>query len=148
MVNKVILVGNVGAEPEIKLLQNDLKLAKFRMATNEHFGSDNRHTEWHSIVVWRNLADFVEKYVKKGSMLYVEGRIRRREYTDKEGNKRYSFEIFADTIRLLSKIGSEDSSFEKKTKTEPTADDFISGDEDTSNFDTDIADEEDDDLPF
>ena len=103
MVNKVILIGNVGADPEVKTLQNDVKVASFRMATNEYFKDGNKHTEWHNIVAWRGLAEIAEKYIKKGTMVYVEGRIRRREYNDKEGNKRYSYEIMADIIRLLSK---------------------------------------------
>ncbi len=145
MVNKVILIGNVGADPDVKSLQNDVKVATIRMATNEYFRDGNKHTEWHTIVAWRGLAELAEKYIKKGTMVYVEGRIRRREYNDKEGNKRYSFEIMADIIRLLSKTMQDDTTVGPSK--EPTADDFIAEGDETPGFDQDVAGD-DDDLPF
>lgn len=108
MVNKVILIGNVGADPEIRTLESGVKVARVRMATtersrNRETGDTTEHTEWHSITLWRGLADVVDRYVRKGSQIYVEGRIRTREWTDQSGNKRYSTEILADTMNLLGR---------------------------------------------
>ena len=110
MINKAILVGNVGQDPEIRYtgdVNNGTKVATFRLATTERYrdrnGNLQEHTEWHSIVVWRNTADVVEKYVKKGSQVYVEGRIRTRSWDDQSGNKRYTTEIVADTLQLLGR---------------------------------------------
>lgn len=110
MVNKVILIGNVGQDPEIRYtgdVNNSAKVATLRLATTERFrgrdGNLQEHTEWHSVVVWRNAADVVEKYVKKGTQLYIEGRIRTRSWDDQAGNKRYTTEIVADTLQLLGR---------------------------------------------
>ena len=110
MINKVILIGNVGQDPEIRYtgdVNNGTKVATFRVATTERYrdrsGNLQEHTEWHSIVVWRNTADVVEKYVKKGTQVYIEGRIRSRSWDDQNGNKRYTTEIIADTLQLLGK---------------------------------------------
>ena len=110
MINKVILVGNVGQDPEIRYtgdVNNSTKVATLRLATTERYRDRNNnpqeHTEWHSVVVWRGQADVVEKYVKKGTQLYVEGRLRTRSWDDQSGNKRYVTEIVADTIQLLGR---------------------------------------------
>lgn len=110
MVNKVILIGNVGQDPEVRYtgdVNNSAKVATIRLATTERFrgrdGNLQEHTEWHSVVVWRNTADVVEKYVRKGTQLYIEGRIRTRSWDDQTGNKRYTTEIIADTLQLLGK---------------------------------------------
>ena len=110
MVNKVILIGNVGQDPEIRYtgdVNNSAKVATLRLATTERFrgrdGNLQEHTEWHSVVVWRNTADVVEKFVKKGTQVYIEGRIRTRSWDDQTGNKRYTTEIMADTLQLLGK---------------------------------------------
>ena len=110
MVNKVILIGNVGQDPEVRYtgdVNNGAKVATVRLATSERYrdrnGNQQEHTEWHTVVVWRNQADVVEKYVKKGTQLYVEGRIRTRSWDDQSGNKRYSTDILADTIQLLGR---------------------------------------------
>ena len=110
MVNKVILIGNVGQDPEIRYtgdVNNSTKVATLRVATTERFrgrdGNPQEHTEWHSVVVWRNTADVVEKYVKKGTQLYIEGRLRTRSWDDQNGNKRYVTEIVADTLQLLGR---------------------------------------------
>ena len=112
-VNKVILVGNVGKDPEVKHLENDLSFAKFPMATSERFktktGDRAERTEWHNVIVWRGLAKVVEDYVKKGSQLYIEGRIQTRKYQDKDGNDRYITEIVADNMQMLGRKGSEES---------------------------------------
>ena len=104
MVNKVILLGNVGKDPEVRHMDNNLAVARFPIATNERWNKDGNwtdHTEWHNIVMWRNLAEIAEKYVRKGSTLYIEGRLRTRSYDDKDGIKRYSTEVLADTMKLV-----------------------------------------------
>lgn len=104
-VNKVILVGNVGRDPEIRHLDKDVTVANFPLATSESYTAKNGEkvttTEWHNIVVWRGLAKVVEQYVKKGDRLYIEGRIRTRSWDDKDGNKRYTTEIYADNMEML-----------------------------------------------
>ncbi len=110
MVNKVILIGNVGQDPEIRYtgdVNNNTKVATIRLATTERFrgrdGNPQEHTEWHNVVVWRNQADVVEKYVKKGTQLYIEGRLRSRTWEDQTGAKRYAIDIVADTLQLLGR---------------------------------------------
>ncbi|NCB07138.1 MAG: single-stranded DNA-binding protein [Bacteroidia bacterium] len=110
-VNKVILVGNVGKDPEIRHLDSGVAVANFPLATSETYIAKNGDkvttTEWHNIVLWRGLADVAEKYVTKGKQLYIEGRIRTRNYDDKDGVKRYVTEIYGDVMQLLgSKEGS------------------------------------------
>jgi single-strand DNA-binding protein len=109
-VNKVILVGNVGKDPEVRHLDSGVAVANFPLATSESYVAKNGDkvttTEWHNIVLWRGLADVAEKYVTKGRQLYIEGRIRTRSYDDKDGNKRYITEIYGDVMQML---GSKDS---------------------------------------
>ncbi|MCE3280367.1 MAG: single-stranded DNA-binding protein [Bacteroidetes bacterium] len=106
-VNKVILVGNLGKDPEIRHLEGGVAVANFTLATSEYYkdksGNRIEQTEWHSIVVWRGLADVAEKYLKKGMTVYVEGKIRSRSWDDKEGVKHYKTEIVADALTILSK---------------------------------------------
>ncbi len=108
-VNKVILVGNVGKDPEVKYLDRNIAVANFTLATTERgYKTANGtevpdRTEWHNIVMWRGLAETAEKYVKKGSQLYIEGKIRTRQWEDKDGIKRYTTEIYADTMQFLGK---------------------------------------------
>ena len=112
--NKVMLIGNVGNDPEIRYLdsnpqspQGNAKVASFRLATTERYrdrnGETRENTEWHNIVAWRSNADLVEKFIHKGSQIYVEGKLRTRQWTDQTGNKRYTTEINADNIQLLGK---------------------------------------------
>ena len=105
-----MLIGNVGRDPEVRYLdgQNgNAKVATFTLATTERYrdrnGETRENTEWHNIVTWRSTADVVEKYVRKGTQLYIEGRIRTRSWDDQSGNKRYTTEIIADTLQLLGK---------------------------------------------
>ncbi|MBI5539479.1 MAG: single-stranded DNA-binding protein [Bacteroidia bacterium] len=111
-VNKVILVGNVGKDPEVRYLENNVAVARFTLATTESYkkstGEVVKNTEWHNIVLWRGLAQVAEKYVKKGSQLYIEGKIRSRSYDDKDGNKKYFTEITADNMTLLGKRENSD----------------------------------------
>lgn len=107
-VNKVILIGNVGKEPEVRYLENDVRVANFPLATTERgYTMSNGtqvpdRTEWHSIVVWRNLAEIAEKYIHKSTKLYIEGKLKTRIYEDKAGVRRYITEIYADNIQILS----------------------------------------------
>lgn len=114
MINKVILVGRVGKDPEVRHLDNNSVVASFTLATNESYknksGEKVTNTEWHNIVVWRSLAEIAGKYIKKGTMLYVEGKIRTRAWNDKDGNKRYTTEIEADNFQMLSSRGDEGNS--------------------------------------
>lgn len=106
--NKVMLIGNVGADPEVRYLESsNAKVATLRMATTERFtdrsGESRENTEWHNVVAWRRLADTIESFVKKGTQIYVEGRLRTREWTDNSGAKRYTTEVVADNIQLLGR---------------------------------------------
>jgi single-strand DNA-binding protein len=105
--NKVMLIGNVGKDPEVRHLESGATTASFTLATTERYkdknGETKDQTEWHNIVCWRALADLVEKYVRKGSQLYIEGRIRTRSYTDRDGNTRYITEITADNLQMLGR---------------------------------------------
>ena len=108
MVNKVTLVGNVGAEPEIRTLESGIKVARVRLATTERIYNrttqeTKEHTEWHTVTLWRNLADVVDKYVHKGSQLYIEGNIRSREWSDESGAKRSAIEIVANEMKMLGR---------------------------------------------
>lgn len=108
MVNKVILIGNVGIDPEVRTLEGGTKVARLRLATTERLydrqsGETKEHTEWHTVTLWRGLADVVDRYVRKGSQIYIEGRLRTREWVDKDNNKRTSTEILADVMNLLGR---------------------------------------------
>lgn len=106
MVNKVILLGNVGAEPEIKTFENGAKVARLRVATSERWtdkdGNKHEDTEWHNVTLWRGLADIVERYVHRGSQLYIEGKITYREY-EVNGEKRYATDIVANEMKLCGR---------------------------------------------
>ena len=116
-VNKVILVGNLGRDAEIRNTASGLQLANIRLATTDRRkGADGNwqdHTEWHSIVCFDKLANLMERFGKKGKQLYVEGRLQTREYTDKDGNKRWSTEVVANEVRLLGGAGRGDESTEQ-----------------------------------
>jgi single-strand DNA-binding protein len=105
--NKVTLIGNLGNNPEIQNLENSVKVAKFSMATSETYRDDNGQihssTEWHSVVLWRGLAELAEKYLRKGSMIYLEGKIKTRSYIDKNNEKRFMTEIIGESFLMLDK---------------------------------------------
>lgn len=107
MINKVILVGNVGTDPEVRALDGGTKVARIRLATTERIYNKERNetkelTEWHNITLWRGLADVVDKYIRKGSQLYIEGKLRTREY-DKNGVKCFATEIVAEELKMLGR---------------------------------------------
>jgi single-strand DNA-binding protein len=113
-VNKVILIGNVGKDPEVKVLDNGVRVANFPLATTEIYkkdGARQEQTEWHNVVLWRGLAEVAEKIVKKGATVYLEGKLRSRSWEDKDKIKRYSVEIVADTLTVLSGRREENSNF-------------------------------------
>lgn len=107
MINKVTLIGNLGRDPEVRRLESGAVVAKFSVATNENYKDKNdewqTRTEWHDVVVWRNLAERAERDLKKGKMVYVEGKLTHRKYQDKDGNDRYITEVVANTFRLLER---------------------------------------------
>ena len=107
-VNKVILIGNLGRDPEIKKLENGATLASFSIATSESYkdkvsGKKIENTDWHDVVLWRGLAELAEKFLKKGMKIYVEGRLKKRSWQDREGNTRYNVEVIGDEMTILSK---------------------------------------------
>lgn len=107
MINKVILLGNVGQDPEVRTLESGVKVVRLRLATTERMfnrqtNETTEHTEWHTVTLWRGLADVADKYVRRGSQIYVEGRIRSREW-EKDGQRHFGFEIVADDMKLLGR---------------------------------------------
>ncbi len=112
-VNKVILIGNLGKDPELRYTAAGTAVANFSLATSERYkdrgGQQQEKTEWHNIVVWRQLAEICGKYLQKGKQIYIEGRIQTRSYDDKDGNKRYITEIVADEMRMLGRAGDENN---------------------------------------
>ena len=111
-VNKVILIGNLGKDPEVRYLEGGIAVANFPIATTETFrdknGGKKEQTEWHQVVMWRRLAEVSEKYLRKGQQVYIEGKIRSRSWADKDGNKRYTTEIFGDVLTILSRPQSSE----------------------------------------
>ena len=107
-VNKVILVGNLGRDPEIRHIDGNISVAKFPLATSEVYKNKDRQrvtqTEWHNVVLWRQLAETAEKFLKKGSLVYIEGKLRTRNWDDKEGNKKYITEVIGDSMTLLARV--------------------------------------------
>ena len=112
-INKVILVGNVGKDPDVRYLENGVARCTFSLATSETYKNKNgekvTNTEWHNIVIWRELAKVAEKYVKKGMQLYIEGKMTTRSYQDKDGVQRRVTEIVADTMQMLGRRQEETS---------------------------------------
>lgn len=113
-VNKVILIGNLGKDPEVRRLENGAVLASFSIATSESYvdkqsGDKKEITDWHDIVLWRGLAEVAEKYLVKGTKIYVEGKLKKRSWQDKEGVTRYSTEVVGDEMTILSKIENKEN---------------------------------------
>lgn len=110
MINKVILIGNLGADPEIRYTQSGLPVVNFRIATTERWknqeGQQQEQTEWHNIVAWRRLAEICGEYLSKGSRVYIEGKLQTRKWQDQNGNDRYSTEIVANEMKMLSPRGA------------------------------------------
>ena len=141
MVNKVILIGNVGADPEVRFLEGGTAVANLRIATTETFtrnGEKIEQTEWHTVVLWRGLAEIAQKYVKKGMKLYIEGRLRTRQWEDKDHNKRYTTEIYADNMQMLSRVDAANQPEQPSAQAMPP--------KPIESVDIDITNQ--DDLPF
>jgi len=149
-VNKVILVGNVGKDPEVRHLDSGVAVANFSLATSESYTAKNGErvttTEWHNIVLWRGLAEVAEKYVTKGRQLYIEGRIRTRNYDDKDGNKRYITEIYGDVMQMLGNRSDNQQGGDQASQTQSTP--APQNTSTTVNEPDPDDDGGDDDLPF
>jgi single-strand DNA-binding protein len=108
-VNRVMLIGNLGKDPDVQHLEGNIAVAKFPLATTETYkdrgGKLVSQTEWHTVVLWRGLAELAQKYLHKGSLIYVEGRLRTRSWEDKEGNKKFATEVVGDNLIMLDKRG-------------------------------------------
>ena len=106
-INKVMLIGNLGKDPDMQFLEGNIAVAKFSLATTETFkdksGKLIAQTEWHTVVLWRGLAELAQKYLHKGSQVYIEGRLKTRSWEDKEGNKKFATEIVGDNLIMLDK---------------------------------------------
>ena len=144
-VNKVILIGNLGIDPEVRTLESGVKVCRLSIATSESYtnkeGNRVDQTEWHSVTMWRGLAEIAEKYLTKGNKVYIEGKLRTRSYKDKDGIEKYSTEIVADNMQMLGGSSSGDSS--SATRSNPQSQPQqqpASGNADSDNSD--------DDLPF
>lgn len=126
MVNKVILIGNLGKDPEVKHLESGSVVAKFSVATNENYrdksGEWQTITEWHNVVVWRNLAERAEKSLKKGMQVYVEGKLSTRKWQDQNGNDRYTTDVVSNYFRILEK---KESSGDSMGNNFPSAEDEV-----------------------
>lgn len=137
-INKVILVGHLGKDPEVRHLDTGVTVASFPLATSETFNKEGRRveqTEWHNIVLWRGLADVASKYLTKGKLVYIEGKLRTRSFEDKEKVKRYITEVVADNFTMLGRKSDFETEEEQASK-----------DSGRSNAVTDISD--DNNLPF
>jgi single-strand DNA-binding protein len=106
-VNRVMLIGNLGKDPDIQFLEGNIAVAKFSLATTETYkdrsGKLISQTEWHTIVLWRGLAELAQKYLHRGSLVYIEGRLKTRSWEDKEGNKKFATEVVGDNLIMLDK---------------------------------------------
>lgn len=135
-VNKVILVGNLGKDPEAFTFDNGVKKVSFSLATTESYkdkeGNRVDQTEWHNVVLWRGLADVAEKYLSKGNQVYIEGKIKTRSWDDKDGIKRYTTEIYCDNMTMLS--GRKEQSTTESAKVDESAAEPIQGPEDDLPF--------------
>lgn len=151
--NKVMLLGNLGKDPDVQIYDGTVKRAAFTLATSETYrdkeGNRTDKTEWHNVVVWRHLADIAEKYLHKGSKIYLEGKIKTRNYQDQTGNTRYITEIVGDTFIMLDRKENDgnapvyDIPPQKETGKKVNPMDQIIND-----FPPEIPSEEGDDLPF
>ncbi len=154
-VNKVILVGNLGKDPELRYTPAGQAVATFSLATSERYkdrnGEMQEKTEWHNIVAWRQLAEICGKYLHKGRQVYIEGRIQTRSYDDRDGNKKYITEIVADQMQMLGNRGGEEGvGGERRSESRPSRPSSQGAGSTTPAYE-DFADppfNPDDDIPF
>lgn len=150
-VNKVILIGNLGSDPELRYTQSGQAVANFNIATNERWndkdGQTQERTEWHKIVVWGRQAENCEKYLSKGRQVYIEGRLQTRDWEDRDGNKRYTTEVVAQSVQFLSGgtgPGATSSGGGSSSRSQPDRD-YGNDPGPEANFDQSF---DDDDIPF
>jgi single-strand DNA-binding protein len=142
-VNKVILIGNLGKDPEVRHLENGACVANFSIATSENYkdrktGEKVSQTEWHNIVAWRGLAEITEKYLKKGDKVYIEGKLKTRTWQDQDGNNRYTTEVITDNLTMLG----------KSPENKPQANSSMSNEKPANSSADFSGPDESDDLPF
>jgi len=143
-VNKVILIGNLGRDPEVRYLESGVPVANFPIATSESFkdkntGERREVTDWHNIVLWRGLAEVAEKYLKKGMKVYVEGKLKTRSWTDENNQTRYTTEVVGDQMTMLTRAENSGEAQNYPPSVENT---------DVKPIKKDVSPEDDDDLPF
>ena len=151
-INKVILVGHLGKDPEVRHLDGGVTVASFPIATSETYTKDGKkieQTEWHNIVMWRGLADIASKYLQKGKLVYIEGKLRTRSFEDKEGHKKYTTEIVAENFTMLGRKsdfeGQSENNQQKSDEEYGTnSNQIIAKEDQPMNYDKGT----DDDLPF
>ena len=150
-VNKVILVGNLGKDPDLRYTTAGTAVANFTLATSERYkdrsGEQQKRTEWHNIVTWGNLAEICGKYLKKGKQVYIEGRIQSRSYDDRDGNKRYITEIVADQMKMLGRVGEEGDNYQRSVEPS-TPSESPKGDKSPLDDYAEPPFNPDDDIPF
>lgn len=151
MINKVILVGNLGRDAEVRTLESGAQVARITVATNESYRDKNNEwqtlTEWHDVVLWRNLAERAEQNFKKGNLVYIEGKLSHRKWKDKEGNDRYTTEVIASVARSLErKEGGNRGGYADNFPT--SADEPAGFTRQAERVSPDVSQMEDDDLPF
>ena len=156
MINKVTLIGNLGKDPEVRRLESGVAVAKIAVATTESYkdkaGNWQDQTEWHNVVLWRNMAERVESQLKKGMMVYIEGKLTTRKWQDKEGNDRYTTEVVASYFRNLgrrqnSEQGGSGGSFPTSSDAPATSSPAMAA-APAAKPAIDTSAQEDDDLPF
>ncbi|PKP46019.1 MAG: single-stranded DNA-binding protein [Bacteroidetes bacterium HGW-Bacteroidetes-12] len=144
-INKVILVGNLGKDPEVRYLEGGTAVANFSLATSENYTDKNTSerktiTEWHNVVFWRKgLPEFAEKYLKKGNQVYIEGKLRTRKWQDKDGVDRYTTEVIGETLQILGRKDDNASSTSSSQQNQPSI---------SSSPEIEKEDKQADDLPF
>jgi single-strand DNA-binding protein len=148
-INKVILVGHLGKDPEVRHLDGNVTVASFPLATSETFNKDGKRieqTEWHNIVMWRGLADIAAKYLQKGKLVYIEGKLRTRSFEDREGHKKYTTEVVAENFTLLGRK----TDFENGSSPSPATTHHETAEVAHKNTPSDefAKGNDDDDLPF
>lgn len=143
-VNRVMLIGNLGKDPDVQFLEGNIAVAKFPLATTETFkdrsGKLVSQTEWHTVVLWRGLAELAQKYLHKGSLVYIEGRLRTRSWEDKEANRKFATEVVGDNLIMLDKR-SDGGHHHHNTQSDTAG-------ENLPNTDAPPAADEDEDLSF
>jgi len=156
MVNRVILIGNLGKDPEVRRLENGAVVAKFSVATNENYkdksGEWQTLTEWHDVVAWRSLGERAESQLKKGTPVYIEGKLTHRSWEDQEGNKRRTTEVVANYFRSLAtrrdSDGGGNTNFPSSDDEYPSKGGVSSTAVESSSSEPAVTDAADDDLPF